>query len=439
MIIKGLRLVSDTVAGQVISLLVLAIILLHTALTLFFLWDDAHGTMPLSPAEIDGQVAALVHLYVAAPPEERAHLLDQINDVVPAIASASGPLPADATPIDGYPLQRVLGPDIRLYGVNAPAGVKPARHMIAALPDGSLLTIDFPHGLREPFLGPTTITLGFLVIATTFVVGWAIIVITGPLRRFVSVIEGIRDLQSGADIREDGPREIRAAIAAFNRMRGRIGKLMGEKTQMLAAVSHDLRTPITRLRLRAEFIEDDSIREPMLADLDHMAALVQAALTHLSGASSTEPFARADLPSLLQTIADQFADCGYAVSYEGPEKLPAKVRLRDLQRAVTNLVDNGIRHGTVVTIRLEAPRAGEVNIVVEDNGPGIPAEQRARLMEPFERGDSARTSASNTGFGLGLTIARDVCHAHGGELILGDATPQGLMATMRLRPVTGSK
>jgi signal transduction histidine kinase len=285
---------------------------------------------------------------------------------------------------------------------------------------------------EEPPVGPGVFTLIFLAIATTLMVGWTTFVITRPLRRFAAAVENFRDMRNDDVIVEDGPAEIRAAIAAFNRMRTRIGKLMADRTAMLAAVSHDLRTPITRLRLRAEFIEDAGQRGPFLADLDHMADLTQAALRHLSTAESRDPYEATDLPSLMQTIADQYGDMGHDVAYAGPERFTARVRLRDMQRAITNLVDNAIRFGQHVALSLETVSGTRLDIVVADDGPGIPPEERRRLIEPFQRGNSARTSESGAGFGLGLAIARDIAEAHGGELRLEDNTPQGLRAVISI-------
>src|SRR5262249_21225344 len=154
--------------------------------------------------------------------------------------------------------------------------------------------------------------------------------------------------------------EVRKAARSFNLMRDRIKRLMDERTAMLAAVGHDLRTPITRLRLRAEFIEDEGTRGQMLRDIEQLNGLVQSALSFLRDGQAPEPRTMVDVAALLQTISDEYGDLGNKVRYQGPDHLPAKVRPDDLYRAVANLVDNAIRFGTDVVVKLNAGGRGVV-------------------------------------------------------------------------------
>ncbi len=434
MIRRILRLVFDSVAGQVIVLLVVSIAAMHGVLTAYFFLSNPRGAFAVSPAETAGEIGATAHLLAAASPDERPRLIElMMKGTLPSIAVCAEPVPKEADEVRFGPLASRLGTAAtarKVFGSHPAPGDELIGPLYLTLTDGACYRLDLPEAEAPRFFGPGTTMLGFLLITTVVLVSWAMVVIIGPLRRFEAAVERLRDMRSGVSVPEIGPRELRSAISAFNRMRARIGKLMAEKTTMLAAVSHDLRTPITRLRLRAEFIEDETIREPMLADLDHMAALTQVALVHLSGTDSPEPFVQTDLPSLLQTIADQFADLGHAVSYEGPSRLAARVRHRDILRAVTNLVENAVRYGDKVVVSLKTLPGHRLTISVADNGPGIPAAEREHLLEPFVRGDSARSTLPNSGFGLGLTIARDVAEAHGGSIVLADNTPRGLLATL---------
>ncbi|MCM5559140.1 ATP-binding protein [Pleomorphomonas sp. JP5] len=435
MIGRVLRLVFDSVAGQVIVLLVLSIAAIHGGLTAYFFLSNPRSVFSASPAETAGEIGAAAHMLAAANPAERPRLIELMADNLPSIALCADPVPKEATEIRFGPLAARLGGAAKAWKVleGRPApGDELIGPLFIELSDGACYRLDLPEADAPHFFGPGTTLLVFLLITTIVLVSWAMIVIIGPLRRFETAVERLRDMRSDVSVPEIGPRELRSAISAFNRMRARIGKLMAEKTTMLAAVSHDLRTPITRLRLRAEFIDDETIREPMLADLDHMAALAHVALVHLSGTDSPEPFDQTDLPSLLQTIADQFADLGHTVSYEGPSRLSACVRRRDIMRAVTNLADNAVRYGDKVVISLRKLSGRGLAISVADNGPGIPAGEREHLLEPFVRGDSARSSMPNSGFGLGLTIARDVAEAHGGRILLADHAPHGLLAVLEI-------
>ena len=214
-------------------------------------------------------------------------------------------------------------------------------------------------------------------------------------------------------------------------MRERITGLIDDRTRMLAAISHDLRTPITRLRLRSEFIEDDHHRSRTLADLDHMRAMLESVLSFLSNDNRLEAMTLVDIASTLQLVADQFADMGHRVSYDGPDHAVAVARPDDLHRGITNLVENAVRFGTQAVIRLKPSPEG-LTIDVEDDGPGISDAHKADVLEPFVRGDRARNMDGSAGFGLGLSIARAIFLAHGGALALHDRQPHGLIVQVRL-------
>jgi signal transduction histidine kinase len=200
---------------------------------------------------------------------------------------------------------------------------------------------------------------------------------------------------------------------------------------MLAAISNDLRTPITRMRLRSEFIEDDGHRGRMLHDLDQMRSMLESVLSFLRNDRKLESMTLADIASTLQLITDQFADMGHKVAYEGPEHAMAIVRPDDLHRSVTNLVENAIKFGAEASIRLIVS-PDVMMIEVEDQGPGISDARKDIMLEPFVRGDEARNMDEASGFGLGLSIARSIVLAHGGELSLHDREPHGLIVRIRL-------
>jgi signal transduction histidine kinase len=172
----------------------------------------------------------------------------------------------------------------------------------------------------------------------------------------------------------------------------------------------------------------------MLRDLDQMSEMVHGALSFLRDGEGVRSRALVDLASLLQTVCDEWADAGDAVSYEGPDRLAGHVHATELRRAVENLVENAIKHGrTRVTVRLRASAPQEVEIDVIDEGPGIPGERKRAMLEPFTRGDDARSmNEASPGFGLGLAIARSAAEAHGGDLVLRDGSPCGLIATLRI-------
>jgi signal transduction histidine kinase len=214
-------------------------------------------------------------------------------------------------------------------------------------------------------------------------------------------------------------------------MRERITTLIDDRTKMLAAISHDLRTPITRMRLRSEFIEDDAHRRHMLGDLDQMRSMLESVLSFLRNDRKLESMTLVDIASALQLITDQFADMGYKIAYDGPEHAMATVRPDDLHRSITNLVENAVRYGAESRIRLSVG-TDNLTIDVEDDGPGISDERKSVMLEPFVRGDDARNMDEAAGFGLGLSIARSIVLAHGGELTLNDRQPYGLIVRVQL-------
>jgi signal transduction histidine kinase len=214
-------------------------------------------------------------------------------------------------------------------------------------------------------------------------------------------------------------------------MRERITTLIDDRTRMLAAISHDLRTPITRMRLRSEFIEDDVHRSRMLEDLDQMRSMLESVLSFLVNDRKLESMTLVDIATTLQLVADQFADMGHQVAYDGPEHAMATVRPDDLHRSITNLVENAVRFGAEATIRLTMSQ-DTVTIDIADDGPGISDARKDVMLEPFVRGDDARNMDEVAGFGLGLSIARAIVLAHGGELSLNDRQPHGLIVRIVL-------
>jgi signal transduction histidine kinase len=330
-------------------------------------------------------------------------------------------------------LARQLGPDYRVASVGEQTPPNPeASHALAvALKDGAIVTGRLPPMPGPPRFGPFSATLLAIGVCATILGLWAARGLVEPLRRFVWAAENFDPNDEIALLPERGPYEVRAAARALNRMRERIRSLLDDRTQMLAAVSHDLRTPITRLRLRCEFIEDPVARTQMLDELSHMSAMVESVLYFLRDGRRRETATMIDLASSLQTICDQFADTGHDVGYEGPDHVVISAHAEELHRAVTNLIDNAVRHGgkTDVRVMLTAPT---VTIAIEDDGPGIPEGDREAMFKPFVRGDAARSMDGRSGFGLGLSIARTVIDAHRGTLTLLDRKPHGLIAQITL-------
>lgn len=266
-------------------------------------------------------------------------------------------------------------------------------------------------------------------------VGSAFILAFGVLMASILVLRNIsaplRVLASAADrmgqgeqvrIGEEGAGDLKLVAKAFNAMQARITQLISARTQALAAVSHDLRTPLSRIRLRASFVGDDATREAMESDVDEMTAMLDSLLAYLGGEEDPEPRRLADLAAIAMTLVDAATDAGHAASYVGPERLLVEVRPLSMKRALSNVLQNAILYGGRGEISLSQDK-GRIVLAVEDDGPGIAEADMVGVLEPFCRLDAAR--ARNTaGFGLGLTIVDQILKREGATLAFHNR-PQG--------------
>jgi signal transduction histidine kinase len=421
------------IRGQIAALVVAAIVVTHLFITATFLLHRPDAAEP--PGEHPHrQLAAMLQLLGAAAPEQRPLLLAETARAFPhlEIKPLDGDDAAAAAAPDGAALRRLrfeIGGSFRVFAI---AG-QPQQIGIA-LPDGATIAARLPPERRQgPFWGgPWMTTLLFVVVSLALLGLWAARALSAPLQSFARAAESFSLDGADAPLPERGPEEIRAVARALNRMRERITTLIDDRTRMLAAISHDLRTPITRMRLRSEFIDDESHRTQTLRDLDQMRSMLESVLSFLRNGRKLEAMTLIDLASTLQLIVNQFADTGHRIVYDGPDHAMAVARPDDLHRAVTNLVENAVKFGTMAKVRLR-PSPATMTIEVEDDGPGISDARKASMLEPFVRGDDARNMDDASGFGLGLSIAHAIVQAHGGELTLLDRQPHGLIARIDLR------
>ncbi|MET4201257.1 ATP-binding protein [Bradyrhizobium sp. LA6.12] len=422
-----------SIGGQIAALVVASIVALHLILTASFLVSRPDRAEP--PPDAAHQLADAALLLNGTDASERPRILANIvrafpNAGIELLAPGTFSVAEDSGGPHLRNVRRHLGHQYKVVALAPNFGV----HRVAVeLPDGSVIAGRVEQGPHPPRFwgGPWMITLLFALISVTMLGLWAAYALAAPLSSFARAAENF-SLDGAADpLPERGPEEIRSVARALNRMHERIARLMSDRTRMLAAISHDLRTPITRLRLRAEFIEDEGNRRRMLIDLDQMRSMLESVLSLLRNDRKIEAVTLVDIASTLQVIADQFGDMGHVVHYDGPASATAAARPDELHRGVTNLVENAVRFGAEVTIRLDVSGTRLV-IDVEDDGPGISDARKQEMLEPFARGDDARTMDEHTGFGLGLSIARAIAIAHGGELSLHDRAPHGLIVRMQL-------
>jgi signal transduction histidine kinase len=213
-------------------------------------------------------------------------------------------------------------------------------------------------------------------------------------------------------------------------MRERLERFIQDRPRMLAAISHDLRTPLTSLRLRAEFIEDEETRTRILATLDEMQRMAEATLVFARQEAAREETRTVDLAALVDSLCQDLRDLGRDVSFGGAEKTPYVCRPVGLKRALRNLIENAVIYGQRARVELRET-AAELSVIIDDDGPGIPERDVERVFEPFVRLEESRNSQTG-GIGLGMAIARSIVRRHGGDIVLTNRAAGGLRVTVRL-------
>ncbi|RXH34353.1 histidine kinase [Bradyrhizobium nanningense] len=415
------------ISGQIAALILGSLILIHVLIAGYFLLNHPK-LLADTPLE---QLELIVRIVANTPKAERALVLDSVSRTFPALKlQLRGGGSASPTPQSmrtSLTIPSALG--VRAELVRG-SGAGDERVWFY-LPGDEVLEARIGSPKMPAFVsGLWTSTLLFLVASLTLLGVWAGRALSSPLSAFARAAEDFSLSRSSAPLPENGPEEIRSAARALNRMRDRITTLMNDRTRMLAAISHDLRTPITRLRLRSEYIEDPAQRTQTVRDLDQMQSMLESVLSFLRSESPVKP-TLVDVAALLQMVCEQFSDSGFAVTYSGPDRAAFILRPDEITRAVTNLVENATRFGTQIDVALLTVEDRLV-IDVSDDGPGIPDESKAAMLEPFVRGEEARTMDEMAGFGLGLSIAQAIVIAHDGTLELLDNAPKGLRVRLRL-------
>ncbi len=298
---------------------------------------------------------------------------------------------------------------------------------------GDGVWVRFDHHLPDELFALPWRLLLMLFVLLVSVIALSLIVVrvvTRPLSVLATAAVDLGKNIQHPPLAETGPAEVRRAARAFNTMQERLSRYLRDREHMLAAVSHDLRTPITRLRLRAEMLEDTELRTKVLRDLDDMQTMVSGALDFLRDTRGGEAVQPTDIMALLESLQADFEDMGQTLQLSGAALAPYPARPVALKRCLTNLIENAIRHGRLVGVRVEDD-AEALRIAVTDEGPGIPEDQLQQVFEPFYRLEVSRSRGTG-GTGLGLSIARNIARAHGGDLMLRNRPAGGLEAVLTL-------
>jgi signal transduction histidine kinase len=461
-------------AARIGAAIVAAVIAIQVLVTLVFVLNSPSLHPFYSARWLSAEVAEIIKnaMEAEAPPASALGNLQNADSL--AIGMERAPPPRLDPGDPPWPLNRVLAtvrnevsgaaaPHVQALGIGPsgePLQVVPA-DAFATLPSGPLqsgedllvpptflITIDLHDG-RWLTIGPSHSAARrrlmqslALIFAGTLVIA-AIAVLTAR-----SLIAPLSSLATAADALGRSPeiiktprpasREFAAINNAFETMQKRLKRFVGERTRMLAAISHDLGTPLTRLRLQAEFIPEGELRERMLANIDAMGNMLAETLSFAEGDASPDPSAPFDLASILISICDEASDAGAEAEYSGPNHVTAYGKRTAIRRMLSNLIDNAVRYGGAARVSL-IENTSDWIVTIADDGPGIPADLFEQAFEPFQRLESSRNRETG-GTGLGLSIARDIALAHGGQVLLANAPlgSKGLVVSVLLPRALGA-
>src|ERR1700733_13584986 len=401
---------------------------------------------------LDGKIALMIRAVASSPRPERQRLIAALAEPAMQIALDAPAIPEaadgirdenldwlrqliqmqldEASPPLVVSVRRLPVSTDKLADPHHSALGAPERLLEVTLPDGQRVSISlsaFPAAARYGMLQ----LLSVILVAAVIVAFWTARRLARPIREFARAAERLGVDLTAPPLAVSGPQELRATIQAFNRMQDRLRRFLEDRTQMLAAISHDLRAPLARLRLRAELVAVGEQQRKMFDDLEDMNVMIDSTLAFARNDARREPRRLVDLGVLVGDVCEDASDAGGEVSYTGQRGIDIPCRPTDIRRAVANLVDNAVKYGGGC-VRVDVVRdAGRVTIVVDDDGPGIPTEDQEKVFAPFYRREPARDPAK-AGSGLGLSIARTIAREHGGDVTLRNRDKGGLSALIEL-------
>ncbi|MCR9194992.1 MAG: ATP-binding protein [Hyphomonas sp.] len=448
---------------QLVLLILGALILAQIASLYLFVDERSLAVRAAVGMEAAGRAANVVRLIEEAPPSLHASILRAADS--PLVRFDIDPMPTVQVhnhTTSGPVVERIRGlldeadaREIRLDLREIEAGFPP----IAGLPDGmARMHRQMMHGqmsaiemnlsialgsdgwlnvgtrFQRPPLQwhwPTALSFGLtaaLLLAAAF---WFMLArLTGPLSRLAGAADRLGRGEQVAELAPAGPSEVQELTEAFNRMQARLTRFVSDRTRLLAALGHDLRSPLTAMRVRAEMVDDEETRERLIATIGEMQQMVDETLAFARGMANAEAYETHDLSSFLSELCDDLIETGQDVELKTKPDIWTRLRPTALRRALRNVIDNAVRYGGHARISL-SPHGNNAHVIVSDDGPGIPDEDVERVFDPFVRLETSR-SRETGGAGLGLAIARTIIQGHGGDIELANRSEGGLIATISL-------
>lgn len=421
--------------GRSLLIIVTPLVLLQIVSAVLFFeshWDKITRRLATSVA---GDVAAVIDIMRHEPTPEGRNWVKRLAASTMGFSLEfrdQGVLESVTATIDGAMEQALLL--ALLEHVRKPVridAVSLERHVVieVQLPDGVLEVVT----QRKRLFSSTTYVFVLWMVGTSLIL-FAVATIfmrnqVKPIRRLAIAADNFGKGREVEAFKPEGAAEVRQAAQAFLAMKERLQRQIGQRTDMLAGVSHDLRTPLTRMKLQIALLEEAEGAEELRADIDEMEYLLEEYLAFARG-EGTEKQTETNLNDLLREAANQAMRKGNAVDLHTEEQISLPIRPNALRRCITNLIDNGLKYGEHVAVQA-GRRAEYIEIIVDDDGPGVPEDKREDVFKPFVRLEASRNPGTG-GVGLGLSIARDVVRGHGGDIVLGESPMGGLRASVRL-------
>jgi len=453
------HLIPDKIASRTLLAMILGLALSHGISVALYV-SDRNSALTFSGGEHIGErIATIDRIIRSAPPPQRQRLIEVADEARLHITltpqSGIEDQPVGDRPRNG--LQDVLRThlstqgkkDVRLRYTTMPVAdlihadpgaqtedpaMVEAMLISMPLPDKTWLNFAARIETPEPLWSLRfVLSMAVMLLAVTILSALVVHHLTNPLAVFAAAAQRLGVDVRAPPLKENGPAEVRQAARAFNDMQNRIRRFVEDRTQMIAAISHDLGTPITRMRLRSEFVEDPEQREKMLADLDDMEKMVFSVLSFARDEAAQEPQKSVDLRTLLQRVSDDAGDAGHMVAFEaGNDAVPYNCRPVAMRRAIGNLIDNAAAYGQRARLSLDGDEK-YLAITIDDDGPGINPDHREEVFKPFHRLEGSRNRETG-GTGLGMTVARTIIRAHGGDVTL-ENRPEGGLRVKVLLPL----
>jgi signal transduction histidine kinase len=456
------RLFPRSLFGQTLLILLTGLVVSHTVGSWIYTADREQAVRAVGGFATAQRIANLTRLVQDTPHEARQRIVASLSDQTFRVSLSPQPITAqsDDDPFAAQAIREFLVDELSLGPARQPrvsasarggppfgpwhgmghgpmmhgfGGFAAFRDLRVSIPlaDGSWLSFitALPAG-GPAFSAQFLFSMAIMAMIILAVSVWAVRRVTAPLASLATAAERLGHDVNAAPLAETGTNETRQAARAFNDMQTRLRGLIENRTRLLAAISHDLRTPLTLLRLRAETVENAQERDKMLSTIAEMDAMIGATLTFARDQSVDEARRPTDLTTLLQSVVDEMHDAGFAVRMQPGEAIVYECQPAALTRAVRNLLDNAAKYGKSANVEIRR-LSKTIEINIDDEGPGIPQQELTRVLEPFYRLEESR-SRETGGVGLGLAIAQSIVQAHGGTLTLTNRQARGLRATIVL-------